>query len=386
MTKPTAGVGGSDIRPPTLEIRDADTPVTVVLDGDWTLRGLFRSLDRIRTRLARLARDPAIRWDLRPVRRLDSTGALILWQVWGRTFPQDLLLRDSQRPVFANWEARSPPQFERPRPPLAQRLVEGLARPARAAHAHVGDWLALLGRFLHDMVHLAVRPRRVPWREISATIHLTGVRALPITGLLGLLFGVVLAYQAALHLRAYGADTFVVDMVGFTMIREMGPSLTAIIMAGRSGSAITAQIGVMRLTQELDAMTVMGIQSSQRILLPRILGLIVATPLLALWVMALSVTGGAIVSHLTLGIDFTYFLGMLPAALPLVNLWIGLAKAALFGAAIGVTACHFGLRIQPNTRSLAAETTRSVVAGISLVIIVNASLTLALQNIGFKGA
>ncbi len=381
----TAANAATDLQPPAIETRETDAGVAVHLSGDWTLRALCPHLDELRARLTALARDDAHAWDLSAIHRLDNTGALILWKAWGRTFPSSVALRDSHRPVFANWETRQPPHFDEPRRPPSERALATLARPARAAHHHARDWLALLARFLRDVADLLAHPRRIPWREISAIIHLTGVRALPITGILGLLFGVVLAYQAAIHLQAFGADTFVSEMVGFTMVREMGPSMTAIILAGRSGSAITAQIGVMRLTQELDAMKVMGISSSQRILLPRIIGLTIVLPLLSIWVMLLSLSGGALTAHLAIGLDYTHFFSTLPTALPLVNLWIGLAKAALFGAAIAITACHFGLRIEPNTRSLAAETTRSVVAGIALVIIINASATVVLQNIGFKG-
>ena len=378
--------GITDSQPPTVAVREDTGATTVALTGDWTLRALCPHLDELRARLRELANDGALIWDLHGVHRLDNTGALILWQAWGRAFPAALRLRDAHHPVFANWEARPAPTRAAPRGSASARALATLARPARAAHEHARDGLALLLRFLRDLGDLLAHPRRIPWREISATIHLTGVRALPITGILGLLFGIVLAYQAALHLQAFGADMFVAEMVGFTMVREMGPSMTAIILAGRSGSAITAQIGVMRLTQELDAMKVMGLSSSQRILLPRIVGLTIVMPLLSIWVMLLSLGGGALTAHLAIGLDYSHFFGMLPTQLPLANLWIGLGKAALFGAAIALAACHFGLRIQPNTRSLAAETTRSVVAGIALVIIINASATVVLQNIGFKGA
>lgn len=382
-----AGVaGGSDALPPALTIDDDASPATVILTGDWTLRGLCIATADVRRRLPTLHHRADYHWDLSGIRRLDHTGALILWRAWQRRFPEHLELRDGHRPVFDNWSRRAAPESLPAAPPLALRATRMLAQPSRALLDHMTGWLALLGRFLADCGVLLTHPRRTPWREISATIHVAGTRAMAITGVLGLLFGIVLAYQAAMHLRGYGAGGFVADMLGFTMVREMGPSLTAIVLAGRSGSAITAQIGVMRLTQELDAMKVMGISIRQRLILPKIIGLIIVIPLLSLWVTVLALAGGAFTSQLTLGLGFQHFIDTLPRTLPWVNLWIGMGKAALFGAVIAITACHFGLRIQPNTRSLAFETTRSVVVGIALVIILNASSTVLLQDIGYKGS
>lgn len=386
MSNEAGGADYHDVEPPTLTIDDTATPATVALGGDWTLRGLCAAPADVRTRLAQLADHVDDAWDLTAVQRLDHTGALILWRAWQRRFPERLDLLDAHRPVFDNWSRRTAPGAPPAAPPLAQRATRLLARPARALLDHMTGWLALFGRFVANCSVLLTHPRHIPWREISATIHVSGTRALAITGVLGLLFGIVLAYQAAMHLRGYGAGAFVADMLGFTMVREMGPSLTAIVLAGRSGSAITAQIGVMRLTQELDAMKVMGISVSQRLILPKIIGLIIVVPLLSLWVTVLALAGGAFTSQLTLGLGFQHFIDTLPRTLPWVNLWIGMGKAALFGAVIAITACHFGLRIQPNTRSLAFETTRSVVVGIALVIILNASSTIVLQDIGYKGS
>ncbi len=385
MSNDTGRADHSDVQPPTLTIDDHATPATVTLNGDWTLRGLCAVGTDARQRLLALHGRADDSWDLTGIRRLDHTGALMLWRAWQRRFPERLGLLPEHRSVFDNWSRRAAPGTPPAGPSLSERATRTLAQPARALLDHSTGWLALLGRFGADCGALLAHPGRIPWREISATIHVAGTRAMAITGVLGLLFGIVLAYQAAMHLRGYGAGIFVADMLGFTMVREMGPSLTAIVLAGRSGSAITAQIGVMRLTQELDAMKVMGISISQRLILPKIIGLVIVVPLLSLWVTVLALAGGALTSQLTLGLGLQHFIETLPRTLPWVNLWIGMGKAALFGAVIAITACHFGLRIQPNTRSLAFETTRSVVVGIALVIILNASSTILLQDIGYKG-
>lgn len=373
-----------DIEPPTVDIRQQPGATTVVLGGDWTLRGLCRSLAHVRRRLREAGQLTAPGWDLGPVRRLDSTGALILWQAWGRSFPDDVRIREGQQPLFRAWREHPSPRRVPIRRPFPQRALGTLARPARSIADHVSGFLSLFGRVLLDLTTLVRRPRHIPWREISATIHLAGTRAMGIAGVLGFLFGVVLAYQAAIHLRGYGAEGYVADMLGFSIVRELGPVLTAVLLAGRSGSSMTAQIGVMRLTQEIDAMKVMGISVSQRLILPKVIGMIVVAPLLTLWLLFLAMTGAIMTTDVTLGLGFRHYLDTLPVTMPVVNLAIGLGKAAVFGGAIALAACHYGLRIHPNTRSLAAETTHAVVAGITLIIVINAVFTVVLQDVGFK--
>ena len=382
MSDPTAAAG--DIETPTVEIQEEEAGSTVTLQGDWTLRGLRRVLKTLRPRLIAQGRRDDVTWNLGGVRRLDSTGALILWQAWQRAFPASVRIREDHRPLFDAWHERAAPTGRRPRRPIAERIVGLLASPARALHEHGRDVLVLIGQLLADIATLIRRPRQIPWREISATIHVTGTRAVAITGVLGFLFGAVLAYQAAVRLQGYGADAVVADLLGYSIVRELGPVLAAIILAGRSGSAITAQIGVMRLTQEIDAMKVMGIPVSQRLILPRVIGMAISMPLITMWLIAAAMAGSIVVTDLTIGLGYSHYAASLPITMPVVNLVIGITKGAAFGAAIGLAACHFGLRIEPNTRSLAHETTRSVVAGIALIIIINALFTIVLQDVGFK--
>jgi phospholipid/cholesterol/gamma-HCH transport system permease protein len=158
--------------------------------------------------------------------------------------------------------------------------------------------------------------------------------------------------------------------------------LAAILVAGRSGSAMTAQIGVMRVTEELDALAVMGIPHTLRLVLPKMLALAVAMPLLILWTNTVAMIGGMVSAQSELGIDYRYFISSLPAAVPISNLWLGLAKGVVFGILIALIACHFGLRIKPNTESLGQGTTSSVVTAITLVIIVDAVFAVLFRNVG----
>jgi phospholipid/cholesterol/gamma-HCH transport system permease protein len=229
------------------------------------------------------------------------------------------------------------------------------------------------------------RPGEIPWREISANLYRTGTQALGITALVGFLVGVVLSYLSAQQLKSFGADVFIVNLLGIAVIRELGPVLAAILVAGRSGSAMTAQIGVMRVTEELDALAVMGIPHTQRLVLPKMIALAIAMPLLILWTDAIALIGGMVSAQLQLGIDYRHFIASLPDAVPTANLWLGLGKGVVFGLLIALIACHFGLRIQPNTESLGIGTTNSVVTSITVVIIVDAIFAVMFSDIGIYG-
>ncbi len=205
---------------------------------------------------------------------------------------------------------------------------------------------------------------------------------MPVTALVGFLIGVVLSYLSALQLQLFGADVFIVNILGFGIIRELGPVLVAVLVAGRSGSAMTAQIGVMRVTEEIDALTTMGISRYVRLVLPKVVALTLAMPLVTLWGSSMALFGGMVSANLQLGLSFDFFLNALPRAVPAVNLLIGLSKGAVFGLLIALVACHFGLRVRPNTESLSANTTASVVSSITVVILVDAVFAIATRSIG----
>ena len=183
--------------------------------------------------------------------------------------------------------------------------------------------------------------------------------------------------------RQCGAEAFIVKILGISLILELGPLLAAILVAGRSGSAITAQIGVMRVTEELDAMQVMGISHGYRLVLPRAMALALAMPLVSLWTTLATLLGGIVAADLTMGISPAYFWQALPSAVEVSNLWLASTKAMVFGVWIALIGCHWGLRVQPNTQSLGAGTTASVVSSITMVIIVDAIFAVAFKDVGF---
>ena len=247
---------------------------------------------------------------------------------------------------------------------------------------HALGVMRLLGAVMLNLCEIVRHPSRIPWKEISANVYRTGTQALGITALVGFLVGIVLSYLTGQQLKTFGADIFIVNLLGVAVIRELGPVLAAILIAGRSGSAMTAQLGVMRVTEEIDAMSVMGIPYTLRLVLPRIIALAISLPLIVLWTNAIALVGGMVAARYELDISLTYFITELPDAVPVANLWLGLGKGMAFGTLIALLACHFGLRIEPNTESLGVGTTNSVVAAITIVIIVDAVFAILFSSVG----
>ncbi|MGZ8251990.1 MAG: MlaE family ABC transporter permease, partial [Methylophilaceae bacterium] len=247
---------------------------------------------------------------------------------------------------------------------------------------HLRDFIQLLGLLLLEISYLLRRPQDFPWREFSANVYKSGVTALPVTALLGFMIGVAMSYLMARQLRAFGADIFIVNILGLGVIRELGPILMAVLVAGRSGSAMTAQIGVMRVTEEIDALTTMGISRILRVILPKVLGLTFIAPFLVLWTSFWALAGGAFSANLELGLSFRFFFDYLPQVVEPVNLTLSLVKGLLFGFVVTLVACHFGLRIKPNTESLSNSTTSSVVTSIVSVILVDAWFAIAARGVG----
>lgn len=361
------------------EVR-VDTAAGVVhLSGDWTLRALSGVILDLRRALAAVPADA--RWMLESVDRLDSFGATLLWHAWGARWPQALDAKGAQRQVIERVAGAallpvSPARFG------AVDAIVLLGTALLAFRTHALAFLALFGQIFLDLFHLLRHPGEWPLLEISANIHKVGVKAMPVTALVGFLIGVVLSYLSALQLKTFGADIFIVNILGLGIIRELGPVLVSVLVAGRSGSAMTAQLGVMRVTEEIDALAAMGVSRSLRLVLPKVLALCFAMPLLVLWTSAVALLGGWVSAWVELDLSFGFFVETLPSVVPIENVYIGVGKGAVFGLLIALIACHFGLRVRPNTESLSSNTTASVVSAITMVILVDAVFAIATRSIG----
>lgn len=368
---------------PRLEMRTDSPSPEVLLRGRWTadqlaLPAVWQGLPQ---RLRQAVADPSLAWDLCSLQRLDHTGAQLLWNAWGHQWPAQLRLLPEQRAMLARVA-----QFTVPTPaPVPYTWFTaylGLGRRVMAVVNHLSGAVRLLGQLMLDLLRLVRHPVHAPWRDISGHLYRIGATAMPITALVGFLIGVVLAYLMSQQLRQFGADTFIVNILGLALIRELGPVLAAILIAGRSGSAITAQIGVMRVTEELDAMRVLGIAKGFRLVMPRTLAMALAMPLLSVWTTLAALLGGMLAADLAMGLTPAYFITALPKTVEVANLWLALAKSTVFGVLIALVACHYGLRIKPNTQSLGEGTTASVVTSITVVILVDALFAVLFKGVG----
>jgi phospholipid/cholesterol/gamma-HCH transport system permease protein len=235
--------------------------------------------------------------------------------------------------------------------------------------AFVGETaLALLGTLRH--------PRRLRWRPILHNVQTAGVEALLITGMLSFLMGLVIAYQGADQLQRFGANIFVADLVALAMLRELSPLLTAIIIAGRSGSAYTAQIGTMKVTEEIDALRTIGVGAQELLVLPKVIALIIVMPLLTVYTDVTGVLGGMVMANLKLDVGFEVFFDRLGEAIQPSSYWTGLVKAPVFAVIIALVGCYRGFQVSGSADSVGAQTTLSVVQSIFLVIVADAMFSI----------
>lgn len=351
----------------------------MVCIGDWTLAGLFDLEQRLSgiewptgdvlldgSRLQALDTSGALRL-LRLAERLQSEGRSVRFVDWRAS--DHALLQLVQR----RWQAMG----EHPPAPTPLSAVAQLGQ-LTVEHVRRGvEFLAFTGEVAFTLYRVLIGRTRMRWRPLLVVLQTAGANALPIVGLLSFLMGLVIAYQGGIQLRNYGANIFVVELVSLTMLRELAPLLTAIIVAGRTGSAFTAQIGTMRVTEEVDALATIGINPMAMLVLPKLLGLMIALPLLALFADITGILGGMVMASLMLGVAFPDFIDRIPTVIDLSSLLIGLGKAPVFAAIIALVGCYQGFRVGGSAESVGRHTTLSVVQAIFLVIVVNAVFSVA---------
>ncbi|MDD3760737.1 MAG: ABC transporter permease [Acidithiobacillus sp.] len=354
---------------------------TLRLEGYWTLAQVSRRLARIERELRRLGEGKS--WDLEAIEKLDNLGALLIWRSMGRQFPERLKVREQHRPLFERL-AQTQPLQPRYSAPGVFALLDRLGAHILSVLADLWGLFLLWGNLLQEFFFALRRPAHFPWKEISATVVKTGPDSLPILTLIGFLIGIVITYQSAPTLASYGANIYVISIAGISILREFGPMIAAIIIAGRSGSAFTAQIGAMRVTQELDALQTFGVSPAQRLVLPKVIALAITMPLLVIWTDLVGIFGALLVSDFSLSISPSFFLRELPVMVPSFNFWLGVIKGVLYGILIAWVSGFHGLRVKANTNSLSRETTNSVVLSITLVIVIDAILAILFADVGLS--
>ncbi|MFW6020795.1 MAG: MlaE family ABC transporter permease [Guyparkeria sp.] len=363
-------------------------------DGDWRLRisgaWTLESIDKgAPTVLGGRRPDAgglhAVRLE-GDIEAIDSAGALRLARVIDR-LEQDGAVVDlgglpaGQRNLIELLKARLPPP-EAPRPPR-EGVLASIGRATVAKLVEGNAFLAFVGELVVRGGRLLAVPWRIRWREVVAEIEAAGLRALGIVGLLSFLVGMVMAYQAGATLADFGANILIVNLVAIITLREMGPLLTAIIVAGRTGSSYTAQLGTMRITEEIDALRSIGISPFDMLILPKIIALIVVLPLLTVFANLLGLLGGAVIAAYRFELGFSVYFDRLPEVVDLSTLILGLIKTPVFAVAIALIGCMQGMRVAGSALAVGRATTVSVVQAIFLVIVLDAGFSVLFNLLGY---
>ncbi len=352
--------------------------------GDWNLYGI----DGIEQRIAKLdwpTRKP-IHIDGCGIQAFDTSGALALIDLLNSIkqaghSTQLTGLSQEDRAVVDLVSERLPAAEQ----PVLTTRVGNLAKLGRLTWVHINqarDILTFIGEVATVFGRSLLQPGRFRWNVMWADVEDAGVNALPIIALLSFLMGIVIAYQGGVQLKLYGANIFIVELVTLTMLREIAPLVTAIIVAGRTGSAYAAQIGTMQVSEEIDALRTIGISPIELLVLPKLLALIIALPLLSMFADALGVLGGMVMAHTLLGVSFSEFLDRIPQVVSATSFLLGVCKAPLFAAVIALVGCFQGFQVSGGADSVGRQTTVSVVQAIFLVIILDALVAILLGGFG----
>ena len=371
----------------TLQLDDpAGGTRTLRLAGDLTVA----SIDRVAPDLAALQPDRRdLTVDLGKVDRIDTTGAWLVhkllrdWGAAGARATLDHASPDAQR-LIDQVAANDKPAARRP--PHGNRAVERFAMIGGAlVHAlnTLGEFLAFLGQTVVVLGQTLIERRPLRWNAVIHQMEVVGANALGIVGLLSFLVGIVLAQQGAVQLAQFGAEVFVVNLIGRSVIRELGILLTAIMVAGRSGSAFAAQIGSMKLNEEVDAMRSIGMSPIEVLVLPRVIAMVIMLTLLSFFGALMAIIGGGLFCWISLAIPPASFVQRIQDVTPMSDLVIGMVKAPVFGFIIALTGCFQGMQVTGNAESVGQRTTQAVVQSIFLVIVLDAVFAVFFTALGY---
>lgn len=322
--------------------------------------------------------------DLTQVSEIDTVGAWVACQLAARHGGEITgASKRAARLLAAVETAHSKADITPPRLPLWEVLPAFTGDLVSKGGQGVANVIGFLGQVLLACGSLMVHPRRFRGKALVRQMELVGVSALPIIGLMSFLIGIVIAQQGAVQLEQFGAEALTVNLVGRITLRELGVLMTAIMVAGRSGSAFAAQIGTMKLTEEVDAMRTIGISPVEALVIPRILAAIFMMPLLGFYSSVVAIVGGAVVGDLLLGIPFWTFLTRIEEVVPTYDLWVGLIKALPFGLIIALAGCYHGMQVRGNSEEVGLRTTMAVVSAIFAVIVLDAFFAVFFTEIGW---
>ncbi len=368
---------------PDFNIDGDGAAATLRLSGRLTLARIDGIYDRLQAALGEHGAIGSI--DISAVERIDTVGAWMVSRL-ATTHEAAIIGASAGAHVLIGAVGRSDqPVAIRPEPlfPLA-RIVGEVGTSVIGTFSELKGLLIFFGEALIATLALLRNPQRIRWNAVVTRFETVGVNALAIIGLMTFLIGVVIAQQGAVQLRQFGLEVFTINLVGRTSIRELGLLMTAIMVAGRSGSAFAAQLGTMKLTEEVDAMRTIGVSPMEALVLPRVFATLLMMPLLGFYAAIASVVGGGLYCWIGLDIPPLTYIQLLRDIIPMTDMWAMLIKAPVFGVIVAITGCYHGMQVKSNAEEVGRRTTDAVVQGIFLVIVLDAFFAVFFTAIGWQ--
>ena len=360
-------------------VEEAGGRATVVITGPLVVSSIGRLDPELRD-----YSDSVQTIDISDASPIDTVGAWIVHRFAERT-GADIVGASEQAEVLldAVEEASSDADIAPPRERTLGRVTEHVGTKVIEFFAGMRESVGFMGAVLISSLALLRHPRRFRMKALVRQMELVGVSSLPIIGLMSFLIGIVIAQQGAVQLQQFGAETLTVNLVGRITLRELGVLMTAIMVAGRSGSAFAAQIGTMKLTEEIDAMRTIGVSPMEALVIPRILAAVLMMPLLGFYASCVAIVGGAVIGDVMLGIPFWTFLARVQEVVPLYDFYVGLVKAPVFGLIVAMAGCYQGMQVSGNAEEVGLRTTMAVVQAIFMVIVLDAFFAVFFTEVGW---
>ena len=365
--------------PDYVEVQGPDNGSVLQFSGTLTVAHIA-ALDKRLTRFA----GPAAEVDISRVKKIDTVGAWLIFRtardhqakVTGASSEASRLI---EQVSGGDHDARIKPHGPAPLLRILNELGSSVVHSASGALKFMG----FMGQVVVAFFAVIFHPSRIRLNAIVQGFEMIGVRALAIVGLMSFLIGIVIAQQGAVQLRQFGAEVFTVNLIGRLTFRELGVLMTAIMIAGRSGSAFAAQIGTMKITEEIDAMRTIGVSPIEALVLPRVLATILMMPLLAFYSCIIAVIGGGLLCWAILEIPPTTYIDRLRDVTPITDFYVAMIKAPVFGAIIAIAGCFQGMQVENNAEEVGLKTTAAVVQAIFLVIVLDAFFAVFFSSVGW---
>lgn len=359
-------------------IEDGPEGRTLRLSGDWVIARVGSISEDLR------AETGAARIDLSGVTHIDTVGAWLIHRTVVESGATVIgASQNAARLLNEVMEADRPDRLPPPKYGGFLRGLDELGEAVNLAFASLLGLVAFFGRLVRATIDVILHPRRIAWRELITRFEMVGVRALGIIGLMSFLIGIVIAQQGSVQLRQFGAEVFTVNLIGRLTFRELGVLMTAIMVAGRSGSAFAAQLGTMKLTEEIDAMRTIGVSPAEALVLPRVVATIVMMPLLGFYASIMALIGGGLFVWAVMDMPPITYIQRIREVVPMTDFYVGMVKAPVFGAIIAMAGCFQGMQVEGNAEEVGKRTTAAVVQAIFMVIVLDAFFAVFFSEIGW---